>query len=75
MKDLMKMERIIHRNEEYSDMRLVRKELALEYCSISTYADIINAYFHFVLGDIAPAIQSVVESVLEQQIYIFLKVL
>lgn len=56
-------------------MRLVRKELALEYCSISTHADIINAYFHFVLGDIAPAIQSVVESVLEQQIYIFLKVL
>lgn len=49
----MMMERIIHKNQEDSDTSPVRKQHVLEYCSISTFADeTVDAYFHFVPGDI-----------------------
>lgn len=35
----MTMERIINKNQEDSDTRLVRKNLVLQYCFLSTHAD------------------------------------
>lgn len=71
----MTVERIIHKNQEDSDTNLLRKQLLLEYCFISTHADeTVDAYFHFVPGDISMVIL-VAGSVLVQQICIFLKVL